>query len=213
MTQLAGVCASRQSSVIGPTNERSLTLPPPPSSHAPPLTRSFEKEQISSEAMEAGRIAANKYMVKNAGKDQFHLRVRMHPFHCLRINKMLSCAGADRLQTGMRGAFGKVQGTAARIAIGQIMLSIRTKEQHANKAVEGFRRAKFKFPGRQKIVVSRQWGFTKFTQEDYKAWKAEGRIRPDGVNAKLWENHGPIAGRPANTLFLGAARTYKVRNA
>jgi len=79
--------------------------------------------------------------------------------------------------------------------------------------VEGFRRAKFKFPGRQKIVVSRQWGFTKFTQEDYKAWKAEGRIRPDGVNAKLWENHGPIAGRPANTLFLGAARTYKVRNA
>ena len=81
MTQLAGVCASRQSSVIGPTNERSLTLPPPPSSHAPPLTRSFEKEQISSEAMEAGRIAANKYMVKNAGKDAFHLRVRMHPFH------------------------------------------------------------------------------------------------------------------------------------
>ena len=175
--------------------------------------RSFEKEQISSEAMEAGRIAANKYMVKNAGKDQFHLRVRMHPFHCLRINKMLSCAGADRLQTGMRGAFGKVQGTAARIAIGQIMLSIRTKEVHANKAVEGFRRAKFKFPGRQKIVVSRQWGFTKFTQEDYKAWKAEGRIKPDGVNAKLWENHGPIAGRPANTLFLGSARTYKVRNA
>lgn len=177
------------------------------------MARSFEKEQISSEAMEAGRIAANKYMVKNAGKDQFHLRVRMHPFHCLRINKMLSCAGADRLQTGMRGAFGKVQGTAARIAIGQIMLSIRTKEVHASKAVEGFRRAKFKFPGRQKIVVSRQWGFTKFTQEDYKAWKAEGRIKPDGVNAKLWENHGPIDGRDANTLFLGAARTYKVRNA
>ena len=126
---------------------------------------------------------------------------------------MLSCAGADRLQTGMRGAFGKVQGTAARIAIGQIMLSIRTKEVHASKAVEGFRRAKFKFPGRQKIVVSRQWGFTKFTQEDYKAWKAEGRIKPDGVNAKLWENHGPIDGRAANTLFLGAARTYKVRNA
>jgi ribosomal protein L16/L10AE len=37
-------------------------------------------------------------MVKNAGKDTFHLRVRVHPFHVLRINKMLSCAGADRLQ-------------------------------------------------------------------------------------------------------------------
>ena len=173
---------------------------------------SFEKEQISSEAMEAGRIAANKYMVKNAGKDQFHLRVRMHPFHCLRINKMLSCAGADRLQTGMRGAFGKVQGTAARIAIGQIMLSIRTKDQHENKAVEAFRRAKFKFPGRQKIVVSRQWGFTKFSREDYLAWKAQGRICPDGVNAKLWENHGPIAERKPETLFLTPARVYKERN-
>ena len=59
---------------------------------------SWEKEQVSSEALEAARIAANKYMIKNAGKDTFHLRVRAHPFHVLRINKMLSCAGADRLQ-------------------------------------------------------------------------------------------------------------------
>ena len=57
---------------------------------------SDELEQISSEALEAGRICANKYMVKNCGKDAFHLRVRVHPFHVLRINKMLSCAGADR---------------------------------------------------------------------------------------------------------------------
>jgi len=37
------------------------------------------------------------YMVKNCGKDQFHIRMRLHPFHVIRINKMLSCAGADRL--------------------------------------------------------------------------------------------------------------------
>jgi ribosomal protein L16/L10AE len=70
-------------------------------------------------------------MVKFAGKDSFHLRVRVHPFHVLRINKMLSCAGADRLQTGMRGAFGKPQGTCARVSIGQILLSIRCKDNHA----------------------------------------------------------------------------------
>jgi large subunit ribosomal protein L10e len=35
-------------------------------------------------------------MVKNCGKDQFHIRMRLHPFHVIRINKMLSCAGADR---------------------------------------------------------------------------------------------------------------------
>jgi large subunit ribosomal protein L10e len=53
----------------------------------------WEKENVSSEALEAARVAANKYMVKNAGKEAFHLRVRVHPFHVLRINKMLSCAG------------------------------------------------------------------------------------------------------------------------
>lgn len=93
---------------------------------------SWEKEQVTSEALEAARIAANKYMVKNAGKDTFHLRVRVHPFHVLRINKMLSCAGADRLQTGMRGAFGKPQGVCARVSIGQILLSIRCKDGHGS---------------------------------------------------------------------------------
>jgi len=170
---------------------------------------SFEKENVSSEALEAGRIAANKYMVKNAGKESFHLRVRLHPFHVLRINKMLSCAGADRLQTGMRGAFGKAAGTCSRVAIGQIMLSIRTKDVHGEKAVEAFRRAKFKFPGRQKIVTSRQWGFTKFERQDYVAWKQEGRIQPDGVNAKLIDNHGPMSKRNGDQLFLAPARIFK----
>lgn len=57
---------------------------------------SLEKEQISSEALEAARICANKYITKTAGRDGFHMRVRVHPYHVLRINKMLSCAGADR---------------------------------------------------------------------------------------------------------------------
>jgi large subunit ribosomal protein L10e len=44
-------------------------------------------------------------MVKNTAKDQFHIRVRVHPFHVLRINKMLSCAGADRLQVIITNLF------------------------------------------------------------------------------------------------------------
>ena len=39
-----------------------------------------------------------------------------------------------------------------------------------------------------------------------------GRIKPDGVNAKLWENHGPIDGRAANTLFSPRAMR-RARNA
>ncbi len=90
-------------------------------------------------------------MVKHTAKDQFHIRVRVHPFHVLRINKMLSCAGADRLQTGMRGAFGKPQGTVARVNIGQPLMSVRTHDKHKASVIEALRRTKFKFPGRQKV--------------------------------------------------------------
>ncbi len=92
------------------------------------------------------------YMVKHTAKDQFHIRVRVHPFHVLRINKMLSCAGADRLQTGMRGAFGKPQGTVARVKIGQPLMSVRTHDKHKASVIEALRRTKFKFPGRQKVL-------------------------------------------------------------
>jgi large subunit ribosomal protein L10e len=163
---------------------------------------SWEKENVSSEALEAARIACNKYMTKFAGKDAFHLRVRVHPFHVLRINKMLSCAGADRLQTGMRGAFGKPQGVCARVSIGQVLLSVRCKDSNGNNAQEALRRAKFKFPGRQKIIVSRKWGFTKFGRADYIRWKSENRIQPDGVNAKLLGCHGPLARRQPGRAFL-----------
>uniref|UniRef100_A0A8D2NU45 Ribosomal protein L10e/L16 domain-containing protein n=1 Tax=Zosterops lateralis melanops TaxID=1220523 RepID=A0A8D2NU45_ZOSLA len=62
----------------------------------------------------------------------------------------------SRLQTGMRGAFGKPQGTVARVHIGQVIMSIRTKAQNKEHVVEALRRAKFKFPGRQKVPETPQ---------------------------------------------------------
>ncbi|TKC33975.1 hypothetical protein EI555_016556, partial [Monodon monoceros] len=109
---------------------------------------SDEYEQLSSEALEAARICANKYMVKSCGKDGFHIRVRLHPFHVIRINKMLSCAGADR--------------------------------------------AKFKFPGRQKIHISKKWGFTKFNADEFENMVAEKRLIPDGCGVKYIPNRGPL---------------------
>ena len=119
-------------------------------------------------------------MIGLAGKDAFHLRVRAHPFNVVRINKMLSCAGADRLQTGMRGAWGKPYGTVARVDIGQILLSIRTREDKGEAACEALRRAKCKIPGRQKIHTSQRWGFTQFTKEEYQKYQGEGRLIPKG---------------------------------
>uniref|UniRef100_A0A8V5GZ98 Ribosomal protein L10e/L16 domain-containing protein n=1 Tax=Melopsittacus undulatus TaxID=13146 RepID=A0A8V5GZ98_MELUD len=143
-------------------------------------------------ALEAARICANKYMVKSCGKDGFHIRVRLHPFHVIRINKMLSCAGADRLQTGMRGAFGKPQGTVARVHIGQVIMSIRTKAQNKEHVVEALRRAKFKFPGRQKIHISKKWGFTKFNADAFEEMVAQKRLIPDGCGVKYVPCRGPL---------------------
>ena len=154
---------------------------------------SKEYEQVSSEALEAARICANKYLVKTCGKDAFHLRMRLHPFHVLRINKMLSCAGADRLQTGMRGAYGKPLGTVARVNIDQIMISVRAKEAHKENVIEALRRAKFKFPGRQKIAVSKKWGFTKWDVADFETMRADGRLKPDGYYCKYRPNRGPFS--------------------
>lgn len=47
----------------------------------------------------------------------------------------------------------------------QIIISIRSKDNHRPTAVEALRRAKFKFPGRQKILQSNKWGFTKYPRE------------------------------------------------
>ncbi|CDW55610.1 60S ribosomal protein L10 [Trichuris trichiura] len=154
---------------------------------------SDEFEQISSEALEAARICANKYLTKACGKDTFHVRIRVHPFHVIRINKMLSCAGADRLQTGMRGAFGKPQGTVARVHIGQVLISVRVKDHHKAAVIEALRRSKYKFPGKQHILVSRKWGFTEFDRDVYEKYRAEGRLVPDGSNAKYITGRGPLS--------------------
>jgi len=106
---------------------------------------------------------------------------------------MLSCAGADRLQTGMRGAFGKPQGTVARVHIGQPIMSVRTLDKHKASVIEALRRAKFKFPGRQKIYVSKKFGFTKFERDEYERLKSEGRLAPDGCNVQYRPEHGPLS--------------------
>jgi len=105
---------------------------------------------------------------------------------------MLSCAGADRLQTGMRGAFGKPNGTVARVNIGQIILSVRTRDSNRATAIEALRRSQYKFPGRQKIIVSKNWGFTPLRREEYVEKRQEGRFKVDGAYVQFLRNKGPL---------------------
>ena len=153
---------------------------------------SNEKEQVSSEGLEAARIAANKYMQTKAGKDAFHMRMRVHPWHVLRINKQLSCAGADRLSSGMRQAWGKPYGRAARVDIGTILMSVRVKEENIVHAQEALRRSMFKYAGRKKVVTSIKFGFTNYTKIEFHHLKKEGKIVSDGVHVKVISSHGPL---------------------
>ena len=155
---------------------------------------SDEKEQLSSNALEAARVAANKYLIKHCGKENFHLRTRVHPFHVIRQNKMLSCAGADRLSSGMRHSYGKPMERAARIAIGQVIVSVRGKDTHREAIIEALRRAKYKFPGRQKILTSNKWGFTPYDREEYvKGRTATKALKASGTHAQYVSEHGPLA--------------------
>lgn len=57
----------------------------------------------------------------------------------------------------MRGAFGKPQGTVARVRIGQPIMSVRSSDRYKAQVIEALRRAKFKYPGRQKVSFKKSF--------------------------------------------------------
>ena len=79
-----------------------------------------ERIQIRHNALESARLAANKTMAR-AGDTSFFSSLKVYPHVLLRENKMIATAGADRLQEGMRRAFGKATGLAARIQPNQVI--------------------------------------------------------------------------------------------
>lgn len=127
-----------------------------------------------------------------AGKDAFHIRIRAHPHHVIRQNKMLSCAGADRLSTGMRHSYGKPMERAARVAIGDPLISVRTKDANSEHVIEALRRAKFKFPGRQKILRSTKWGYTPWDREDYVQGRKDKWLKNSGNLVQYVPAHGRL---------------------
>jgi large subunit ribosomal protein L10e len=101
--------------------------------------------QIRHNALEAARVAANKKMGL-IGEDNYFLIVKTYPHIILRENKMIATAGADRLQEGMRKAFGKPIGLAARVEIGSTILELSVKAENLEKAKEAMKAASTKLP-------------------------------------------------------------------
>lgn len=108
--------------------------------------------QIRSNALESARVACNKKLAL-AGEDNYFLKVVVYPHIILRENKMIATAGADRLQEGMRKAFGKPIGLAARVEIGSTVLELNVMTENLEKAKEGMKAASTKLPMKTHTVV------------------------------------------------------------
>jgi len=114
---------------------------------------SLDYAQVRHNALEAGRVMANKYLSKYAGEDRYLLIIRQYPHHVLRENKMMAFAGADRLQDGMRQAFGKPIGTAARLKPGSVIAEVRVPRSAIPQAKEALRRLKDKLGIRTTLQI------------------------------------------------------------
>ena len=66
---------------------------------------------------------------------------------------MIAAAGADRLQEGMRRAFGKAVSLAARVEHGQCIMEMHVKKEHVEVAKKALKGACVKLPGTPSIKV------------------------------------------------------------
>ncbi len=124
-----------------------------------------EAVQISHLALEAARVAANRPLREKIDKEGYFLRILVYPHHVVREHRMMSFAGADRLQDGMRRAFGKPFSTCARVRQGQKLISIGVYKKQLPLAQRALRLAKMKFPRGSHLETVQLKKFEEMTTE------------------------------------------------
>jgi large subunit ribosomal protein L10e len=115
--------------------------------------RSMERGIVRHNALEAARVMVYKFLSTEVGEQNFLLIIKKYPHQVLREHKMMAFAGADRLQEGMRRAFGKPVGLAAVIESLDEIIEIRGLAQHTELLKEGLRRAASKLPIKCSIEI------------------------------------------------------------
>lgn len=125
------------------------------------LRKDFEKRvnlisknhiQIRQNALESARQLVNRRLHKFLGVN-YHLKINPYPHHILRENKMLTGAGADRMQTGMQQSFGKPIGSAAQVKIGQAIITVFVDERDVDIAKSALKLAIHRFPCKCSLEV------------------------------------------------------------
>jgi large subunit ribosomal protein L10e len=109
--------------------------------------------QISHYALEAIRITINSSLQKKIGRQNYHLTIKIKPFHVIRENRQLNFAGADRVQSGMRNSFGKSIGKAARVRAGQIICELMCNLKDLPLIKDRLRIANIKMPCKCQTVL------------------------------------------------------------
>lgn len=112
-----------------------------------------ENGQITHNALEASRIASNRYIQKKLGPAGYHLKCRVYPHGILRENKMASGAGADRISEGMRRSFGKPVSLGASVKNGQKLVTIGVNASQFLVAKTALKRASHKIPMPCRITI------------------------------------------------------------
>ena len=107
---------------------------------------------VRDNALKSARQAINKSLEK-ALPNQYHFRVLVFPHNVIRENKMIAGAGADRLQKGMRQAFGRPTDRAARLKIGTDLFTVYSYKANAAHMKMCLVRAMHKISGRYRITI------------------------------------------------------------
>ncbi len=110
--------------------------------------------QIRHNALEAARVATNRILSEKLGTS-YLLRILPYPHVVLRENKMIFGAHADRLQDGMRNAFGKAIGVAARVKVDQPLIMVNINKDGIEVAKTALKRGGAKLPTPCRIVVEK----------------------------------------------------------
>ena len=110
--------------------------------------------QIRHNALEAARIASNRILSEKLGNN-YHLKILPYPHVVLRENKMIFGAHADRLQDGMRNAFGKAVGLAARVKSDQPLIMVNVNEDGLEVAAQALKRGGAKLPTPCRVVIKK----------------------------------------------------------
>lgn len=105
--------------------------------------------QVRHNCLESARVVLTRGIESH--NKPYHLKLRVYPHHVLRENKMLTGAGADRMQTGMQRAFGRSIGTAARVKAGQAIFSIYVDEADVKTASNVLKKAVPRLPCKCRI--------------------------------------------------------------